>query len=166
MSIRSAVDDESINFVSTRWTLRILNEWYAFFDGWSFTYYLSPAYISLSDVSMVFVTSKKGRGVRWGRKWSFNRDDGRKRKTRRVGQAGIKRSQLTNTCLQLWDRERERLVYLKSIYRPCVSEKMNWVKKKKENNFSFNFFYWNFNRVKWAFKTERQIVTCIRISLG
>lgn len=163
MSIRSAVDDESINFVSTRWTLRILNEWYAFFDGWSFTYYLSPAYISLSDVSMVFVTSKKGRGVRWGRKWSFNRDDGRKRKTRRVGQAGIKRSQLTNTCLQLWDRPPR----LPEIYiSPVCFREDELSEKKKENNFSFNFFYWNFNRVKWAFKTERQIVTCIRISLG
>lgn len=79
MPIRGAVDDESINFVSTlSWTLGILNEWRAFFDGWSFTYYLSrekPAYVSLSNSTCLRREKKRkgerGRGVRWDRKWSF-----------------------------------------------------------------------------------------------
>lgn len=47
-------------------------------------------------------------------------------------------------------------LYIARAFQRRWIEWIGWKKKKRKNNFSFNFFYWNFNRVKWAFKTERQ----------
>lgn len=90
----------------------------------------------------------------------FNRDDGRrKRKTRRVGQVGIKRSQLTNTCLQLWDRPpRLPEIYIARFREDESRGELGGKKKRKEKKKQISrliFFIEILTELKWAFLKPR-----------